>query len=144
MSLTKHNPVFPDLQRWLDDFWPGDKLFGDRSFTKDLFPAVNVKDKETTYEIELTAPGLKKEDFKIHVEHGVLSISSESKKEEEEKNENFTRKEFSYSAFSRSFRLPDNVKEEDVQAKYENGLLKLTLNKKQVEAAPTKKQIEVK
>ena len=143
MSLLKNNPAFPNLKGWMDDFWHSDKLFSDRLFSKDLFPAVNVKDKEQTYEIELTAPGLKKEDFTIHVENGVLHISSETKKEEEEKNEKFTRKEFSYSSFSRAFSLPENVKEEDVQAKYENGLLKVTLSKKQVEAAPSKKQIEV-
>lgn len=141
MSLTK-NPQFPSLKSWMDDFWNTDKFFSDRFATKDLFSAVNVKDRENTYEIELTAPGLKKEDFKIHVENGVLSISCETKKEEEEKNEKFTRKEFSYSAFSRSFSVPENVADEDVEARYENGLLRLTLKKKAVEA-PKKKQIEV-
>lgn len=141
MSLIK-NPQFPSLKSWMDDFWNTDKLFSDRFTTRELFPAVNVKDRENTYEIELTAPGLKKEDFKIHVENGVLTISSETKKEEEEKNEKFTRKEFSYSAFSRSFSVPENVADEDVKAHYENGLLRLTLKKKALET-PRKKQIEV-
>jgi HSP20 family protein len=110
--------------------------------SKDLFPAVNVKDRESSYEIELTAPGLRKEDFNIHIENGVLTISSESSKEEEEKNEKFTRKEFRYNAFSRSFSLPDNAKEDDLKALYENGLLKVTIAKKQIES-PKRKQIEV-
>lgn len=142
MSIIKSNPNFPGLPSWMDDFWNTDRLFSDRFFTKELLPAVNVKEKDDSFEIELTAPGLKKEDFNINIENRMLTISSETKKEEEEKNEKFTRKEFNYSAFSRSFSLPDNVTEDDLSARYENGLLKITLAKKQLEA-PKKKEIAI-
>ena len=143
MSLLKNTNSFPSLRSWMDDFWNTDKVFNDPFFSKELMPAVNVKEKDTSYEIELTAPGLKKEDFKLHVENGVLTISSETRKEEEEKNEKFTRKEFSYQSFSRSFNLPENAKLDDIQAKYENGLLLVSLPKKQIVAAPQKKHIEI-
>jgi HSP20 family protein len=142
MAGTLKKNELPSIMNWMDDFWNSDRFFGDRLVSKDLFPAVNVKDRESSYEIELTAPGLRKEDFNIHIENGVLSISSESSKEEEEKNEKFTRKEFQYNAFSRSFSLPDNAKEDDLKALYENGLLKVTIAKKQIES-PKRKQIEV-
>lgn len=142
MAILKNPAAFPAIANWMDDFWNTDKLFNDHFFAKELFPAVNVKEKDDSFEIEMTAPGLKKEDFKIQIENGVLNISSETRREEEEKNEKFTRKEFNYSSFSRSFSLPENVTEEDLAAKYENGLLKIKLAKKQVEM-PKKKQIEV-
>lgn len=142
MAIMKNAAAFPSFANWMDDFWNTDRLFNDQFFTKELFPAVNVKEKDDSFEIEMTAPGLKKEDFKIQIENGVLNISSETKREEEEKNEKFTRKEFNYSSFSRSFSLPENVSQENLAAKYENGLLKITLAKKQVEM-PKKKQIEV-
>jgi HSP20 family protein len=142
MAGTLKKNELPSIMNWMDDFWNSDRFFGDRLVSKDLFPAVNVKDRESSYEIELTAPGLRKEDFNIHIENGVLTISSESSKEEEEKNEKFTRKEFRYNAFSRSFSLPDNAKEDDLKALYENGLLKVTIAKKQIES-PKRKQIEV-
>lgn len=142
MSIIKSNSNFQGLSSWMDDFWNTDRLFSDRFFSKELMPAVNVKERDDSFEIELTAPGLKKEDFKINIENRMLMISSETKKEEEEKNEKFTRKEFNYSAFSRSFSLPENVTEDDLSAKYENGLLKITLAKKQLEA-PKKKEIAI-
>ena len=143
MSQVKSNVSLPRFGTWLDDLWNADRFFNDRSFSKELVPAVNVKEKEGSFEVELTAPGLKKDDFKVHVEHGVLTVSCEMQKEEEEKLEKFTRKEFHYNAFSRSFSLPDNVEEDGLQACYENGLLKISLAKR---VAPTvkKKEIEVK
>ena len=142
MSLIKRSSSFPSVNTWMDDLWNSDRFFSDRLFSKELIPAVNVKENDQSFLIEMTAPGLKKEDFKIHVENGVLTISCGSNKEEDEKNEVFTRKEFHYNSFSRSFSLPDNVSDEDLKANYENGLLKVTLLKKEIEA-PRKKQIEV-
>ncbi|MBP6009854.1 MAG: Hsp20/alpha crystallin family protein [Bacteroidia bacterium] len=98
-------------------------------------PAVNVKDGKDQYEIEVAAPGLKKEDFKIRVEHGILTISSEQKSEKESKEGEYTRREFNYQSFSRSFALPQDVKEEDIQASYADGILKLLVAKKQTVTA---------
>ncbi|MEO1785306.1 Hsp20/alpha crystallin family protein [Thermodesulfobium sp. 4217-1] len=93
-------------------------------------PAIDVFEKEGNIEIELEAPGIKEEDLKIKIEDGMLIISGERKFEKEDKKENYYRMERSYGSFSRSFSLPDNVERDKIGAKYENGLLKITLPKK--------------
>jgi len=125
----------------MEDFWNTENWFG-KSLAGDNVPAVNIKDLEKVYDIEVAAPGFQKEDFKVGLEHGTLSISAESKKENKEEDEHFTRKEFSYSSFNRSFTLPEDVKEDNIKAKYENGLLHLTLEKAAPNQAP-KKSIQI-
>lgn len=145
MSLIKRSewPVLTSPTTWLTDFF--DNRFFDSDWLRNQsLPAVNVKETDSTYEIEMAAPGLEKKDFNITTDNGVLTISSEKEEETEKKEKNYTRKEFSYSSFTRSFTLPENVKEEDIKATYENGLLKLILNKKQVGTMKMKKAIEVK
>jgi HSP20 family protein len=121
-------------------------LFDD-FFTKDLFdwnnanfsmqgtslPAVNVKETADTFEVEMAAPGMKKEDFKVELNNNVLTISSEKRDEREEKeNEKYTRKEFSYQSFQRSFTLAkEAVDADNIQAKYDNGVLRLTIPKRE-------------
>ena len=126
---------FPAMRSLLSDFFETDKLGFDDYFRKDWMPAVNVKDGKDQYGIEVAAPGLKKEDFKIRVEHGILTISSEQKSEKESKEGEYTRREFNYQSFSRSFALPQDVKEEDIQASYADGILKLLVAKKQTVTA---------
>jgi HSP20 family protein len=94
-------------------------------------PAVNITEKKDNYELSLAAPGLKKEDFKINVEGNMLTISSEKEERKEEKDEMVTRKEYNYTSFSRSFTLPEDVKQEAIDAKYENGVLVLALPRKE-------------
>jgi HSP20 family protein len=106
-------------------------------------PAANVKESAEKFQIELAAPGMQKTDFVIRVEEGVLIISSEKKKEEVTENEKFTRKEFSYHAFSRSFAIPENVDEDAIKAAYENGILSVELPKKTVETKENKRQIVI-
>jgi HSP20 family protein len=107
-------------------------------------PAVNIRETDKDFEISLAAPGLSRKDFDVSVDDNrVLTISSEKKEEKETKEKNYTRQEFSYSSFSRSFALPENVKEDDVNAKYEDGVLKVTLMKKAIPAQKAKKAIEV-
>ncbi|GAB3251512.1 Hsp20/alpha crystallin family protein [Larkinella harenae] len=89
----------------------------------------NIKEDETAYHIELAAPGLKKEDFSINLNNNQLTISAKQEHTDEEKTENFTRKEFSYSSFERSFRLPKNINSEQIQAAYVDGILKIELPK---------------
>jgi len=130
-------------ERWLTD------LFDDRFFDADWLrkiqevPAVNVMEKEKEFEIQMAAPGLTKKDFNITIENGVLTIFVEKEIENEEKDKNFTRKEYNYTNFSRSFTLPESVKTEKVDAFYENGILKLVLPK-EVEAKVKPKAIEVR
>ena len=140
MSLIKtangHTPGFRSL---LSNFFDNDYLLENSLFRKDGSPAVNVMENENNYEIDVAAPGLKKEDFKIEVENGILTISAERKTEHESKDNRFTRREFSYSSFSRSFALPENTDENAIEAKYNDGILKLTINKTQPE--PSKKKV---
>ena len=94
-------------------------------------PPINIKDQEKTLELELAAPGLSKDDFKITLDNGILTISSEKEQNKEEEENGFVRKEFSYNSFSRSFSLPENVDEDkEVKATYNNGILKLTIDKR--------------
>lgn len=145
MSLIKKTD-WPSLLNGpvLSDFFDNDRFFDADWLRKQSVPAVNVKETEKSFEIELAAPGLTKKDFEISVDNGMLTISSEKKEEKEEKEKNYTRKEFSYSSFSRSFTLPENVNEEDVKAYYEDGILKLHVAKKAIGTSKPKKAIEVR
>ena len=137
MTLIKSNFPWNDLSDLFDDRW-----LKTRFANGDWSPAVNVIDNANNYEIEVAAPGIKKEDFKVHIEKGLLTISGQTDNEKEEKNKNYTRKEFSSKSFTRSFTLPENINEEAVNAKYDNGVLKLTLTKK-IKVDPKKKEISV-
>ncbi len=92
-------------------------------------PAVNIKESENNFEIDLAAPGLKKEDFQIKLEKNILTISSKKEVEKNENEPNFMRKEFSFGSFCRSFSLPESVDSENIKASHENGILKLELPK---------------
>jgi HSP20 family protein len=98
-------------------------------------PAANIKETEEKFIIELVAPGFKKEDFKVELHERNLNISAEVKSETEEKNEVSHRKEYNFNSFSRSFRLPNSIEGENIEAVYENGVLNLFLPKKE-EAKP--------
>jgi HSP20 family protein len=106
------------------------------------FPSVNLKESDNSFEIEIAAPGLNKKDFNIEVDDGVLTISSESKEEKSEENINYSRKEFSFSSFSRSFNLPESVDADKIGAKYENGILMVDIPKKE-EAKEKRRLIEI-
>ena len=132
-------------------FLPG---FDDDDFLKDFFdfegnpsvPEVNVREKQDEYVIELAAPGLNKKDFNVNVQNNVLVISSEKEDKDEKKdeNDNFLRREFSYSSFQRSFSLPEGVKPDDINAKHENGVLYVSIPKKDELKQQPSKQIEIK
>ncbi|MDJ1472268.1 Hsp20/alpha crystallin family protein [Cytophagaceae bacterium DM2B3-1] len=92
-------------------------------------PAVNVHENETGYTLEVAAPGQQKENFNINLDGRVLTISSEQKEEKKEENGKWTRKEFNYSSFKRSFTLPENVNAENIEATYENGVLVVVVPK---------------
>lgn len=145
MSLIKRTD-WPLLGNgaWLSDFFDTDRFFDSDLLKKQSLPAVNVKEGEKTFDIEVAAPGLNKKDFKISSENGVLTISSEKQEEREEKEKDYTRKEFSYSSFSRSFSLPENANEDDIKANYEDGILRLSIAKKVINPVKTRRAIEVK
>jgi HSP20 family protein len=106
-------------------------------------PSANIQETSDKYIVELSAPGLKKDDFKIDLEDGYLTIRSEKEEEKKDEDRNFRRREFSYSSFTRSFALPDNVLEDKIDAKYNDGILQVTVPKKEVAVKKPKKEIKV-
>ena len=114
----------------------GDDFFG-KDFLSTFFsdgadysvPAVNIKENENNFEIDLAAPGVNKEDFSINLEKNILTISSGKEVDKEEKGENFMRKEFGFASFTRSFSVPESVNTERIKASHKNGILKIELPK---------------
>jgi HSP20 family protein len=145
MTLVKKSD-WPSLinNSLLSDFFDGERFFDSDWLRKQSVPAANVKENETHFEIEVAAPGLSKKDFKVTAENGMLKISSERQEQKEEKEKDYTRREFSYSSFCRSFTLPENVNEDDVKATYEDGILKLRVAKKVIGQPKAKKAIDVR
>lgn len=146
MTLVKFNrptlglqssPMFSDL---IENFFRNDFL--SKEFAG-FVPAVNISESEKAFHIELSAPGFSKGDFKIAIEKDVLSISAEHKTEKSEEDKNYTRKEFSYGSFKRSFTLPQTVDVERVEAKYEDGILKLNVSKKEQTKISSVKEVVV-
>jgi HSP20 family protein len=121
--------IFEDFFKPWNEFFdvPGGRLFN-RVMN---VPGVNVMEFKDDYRIEIAVPGLKKEDFKIEVEANLLTISAEKEIQFEEKFEKFTRQEFNYTNFSRTFTLPEYVVNENILAKYEDGVLRIVLPKKE-------------
>ncbi len=105
-----------------------------KTFREDVlsFPPVNIVEKEAQYFVELAAPGLEKKDFNLKLEANILTISAEKKEQSTEENSKSIRREFSYRAFRRSFTLDEKIDAENITAKYENGILKLELPKKEI------------
>ncbi|MGK9128188.1 Hsp20/alpha crystallin family protein [Olivibacter sp. SA151] len=121
-----------------------DNLFNDgsgRSLSK--FPAVNVSESAEGFHVEFAVPGFSKEDFKISVEKDVLAVSGEHKAESLDEAKQYSRKEFSYSSFKRSFTLPESVDVNKIEANFKDGVLTLTVAKKE-EVKPVVKEISVK
>jgi len=145
MTQLKNNGtgLFPAIT----DFFESDKWISPERIFRNLShssPAANVNETDKEYQIELAIPGFKKDEVKINLENEVLSISAESKTEKEEKTKKYTRKEFSYGSFSRSFQLPKAANADKIQAKYEDGLLKLDIPKKEEAISKSaKKEIKI-
>ncbi|GAB4327304.1 MAG: Hsp20/alpha crystallin family protein [Bacteroidales bacterium] len=140
MALVKRNenlwPWFPSL---IDNLFSRDLMDWSNlnfSATNTTLPAVNIRETKDDFLIEVAAPGMDKKDFKINLENDQLVISSERKEENEEKDDNYTRREFSYQSFTRTFSLPENLVDADkISAKYVDGILKIQVPKKE-EAKP--------
>src|SRR5690606_16948968 len=128
-ALSKVKEMLPTA---FDDFFkPWNEWFEGGLLQRPLnVPAVNVTEEDDSYSVTMAAPGMKKGDFNIDVNGNMITISAEAKEEKEESKKKYTRKEYSYSSFSRSFTLPENVKKEKIAARYDNGILTLTLPKK--------------
>ena len=135
--IRKQNPFFPSL---VDELFNQDRRVKTSSISSTT-PAVNIIEQDTQFLIELAAPGNKKEDFEIEIEDGILSISSSSNKEDNtSEKETFTRHEFSYNSFRRSFTIPESVDVSSIEATYNEGVLLIKLLKLE-EALPQPKKL---
>lgn len=148
--LTKRGETLPStfLPSTFDDFLrPWNEWFNDENImTRNLnMPAVNIMETKDDFNVSLAVPGMKKEDFNIDLDGNMLTISCEKEEKKEEKEAKYTRKEYNYSSFSRSFTLPEGVNQEKIDAHYEDGILKMTLPKKEeVKKLTSSKHISVK
>ena len=141
MTLVPRSNFF-DIDKLFDDFYAPIKREGSNlgSF---FTPRVDIKERDDHYEITAELPGVNKEDLHLHLEDGVLTIEAETRQEDEEKAEGkVIRQERRYGKYSRSFSLGDSVKDEDIAASFNNGILTVTAPKV-TEAAPQKRRIEV-
>lgn len=144
-ELSKRIDQSPSI--WDEFFKPwGDWLSNGGPIAKmNLIPAVNITDNKDEYQLSLAAPGLNKKDFNIDIEGNMLTISCEKEDSKEVKEKRYTRKEYNYSSFTRSFNIPDEVVKDKIEATYTDGLLKLTLPKKEdAKKEAVTKQVQVK
>jgi HSP20 family protein len=141
-SLVKKDNFFPLI---LDDFLKPWNSWSNSDFEKRFsVPGVNITENKDDYKINIAVPGLNKNDFKIDVDGNLLTISAEKEEKKDEKEKKFTRREYNYSSFSRTFTLPAGVNADKIDATYENGELKLSLPKKEDAKKSAIKSISVK
>ena len=146
MTLVKFNErngrdlVSPGFNDVFESIF-NDSFISDRMISR--VPAVNICESDGHYHIELGAPGLKKEDFKIDLDRNMLNISVDKKSEETENNKKYNRREYSYTSFVRSFALPDSADEGNIEAEYTDGVLKINVAKKE-ESKMASRHIDIK
>lgn len=131
MTLMKRsNDLFPTF---FDDFLGRDWFFNNELTQRTTMPSVNIKEDENGYAVEMAAPGMNKKDFKVELDNDILTISCEKEVENEAKDDKgrYTKQEFNYQSFSRSFTLPNTVEAEKIEAKYADGILRLSIPKKE-------------
>jgi HSP20 family protein len=126
----------------MNEFFKPDWLGGSENYAATL-PAVNIKEDEMGYSLDLAIPGKNREDFNVEIDKDVLTISMEAKSKDEKTEENYTRKEFSYTSFKRSFTLPKTVDSEKIKATYKDGILSFNLPKKDEALSKPKRMIEI-
>ena len=148
MSITKWNNGNAGLTNLFDDFFSRDVWnwgLANHSATNTTLPAVNIRETAENFEVEMAAPGMNKEDFRVELEGNQLRIGSEKQSRNEAKEgERYTRREFSYQSFQRSFTLPKDVVDVDqIHAKYENGVLHLLIPKKEEAKQKAPRMIEI-
>lgn len=153
MALIKrnrngNNDWFPSMTNWFDDLMTRDMFdWSNANFssTGTTLPAVNIKETNDQFTVEVAAPGMRKEDFKIELDNNLLTITSERKDEHVEKEgEKYSKREFSYQSFQRSFTLPQGlVKEDKIEAKYKDGVLHLLIPKTEEARKKAPKTIEI-
>ena len=146
MTLVKFNPqktnagLMPGFNDVFQNFF-NDSFLADRIVTR--VPAANISETADHFHIELAAPGLKKDDFKLQLDDHVLNISVEQQLQDNQPGKTYSKREYSYSSFVRSFTLPESADEQQIDARYENGVLLIDIAKKE-EAKSVRRQIAIK
>lgn len=142
-ALSRLSERMPSV---FDDFFKPWNEWFDSGFSGRVMnvPAVNITEQKDQYLVSLAAPGMKKDDFNIDVDGNMLTISSQKEESKEDKDKRYTRREYSYSSFSRSFTLPDEVNKEKIDARYEDGVLKISLPRYEEAKKTSAKHIAVK
>lgn len=143
MSLIKLNRRFPLFDQMFPDILDTDRLLNEDLILKDNWiPAINVKENKENFEIEVAAPGFSKKNFEVTITDDVLTISAENKKMKDETEEEYSRKEFYYNSFKRSFTLPKSIDfSKKIKAKYDNGVLRVHLEKLEILKSDEHKKI---
>ncbi|WP_289054426.1 Hsp20/alpha crystallin family protein [Carboxylicivirga marina] len=136
----KNSTFYPG---WADNFFASPMWPNEESNVGISVPAVNVNEDENQFNIEVAAPGMEKKDFKLDLNHNVLTISSEKMEKKESDNKKITRREFSYTSFNRSFTLPNSVQEDGIKASYKDGILNISIPKKEEAKEKGPKHIEI-
>ncbi len=131
MNLIKRNSFIPSSTSLFDDFFSRDLFDWSKSEGNGLVPRVNIKENNDGFSVDIAAPGMKKEDFQVELDNDMLTVSSEVSQNQEGKDERYTRKEFSYHAFRRSFYLPNTVEVDEINATYKDGILNLWIPKRE-------------
>jgi HSP20 family protein len=145
MTLVKFNPdknknaLIPGFDNVFESIF-NDTFFNERIISR--VPATNISESENHFHVELAVPGLKKEDFKLNLDRNILTVSVE-KQAEQNVQKNYSKREYAYSSFVRSFTLPDSVNAEKIEASYNDGVLAIDLPKRE-ESKSVRKQIEIK
>lgn len=141
LPVMRKRVLFPTFN---DNFYGRNSLSSFFSDGADYsVPAVNIKENDKNFEIEVAAPGLNKGDFKINIEKNILTVSSEKEVNEETEKENFMRKEFGYNSFTRSFSIPETIDMENIKASHKNGILKIELPKQEEAKLKHKQEIKI-
>ena len=125
---------------YMPNLFDDDFMMSNRSSS---MPAVNIREDDKNYVLDLAVPGIDKKDLKIDINEDVLTISSESKNETEENKDGYKRKEFSYSSFCRSFYIPENVNRDKIEANYKDGVLNVALPKQEEEKNKITRQVKI-
>ncbi|AYL97361.1 Hsp20/alpha crystallin family protein [Mucilaginibacter celer] len=146
MTLVKFNPaknngsLMPGFNDVFDSIF-NDTFFNDRLTSR--VPAANISETEDHYHVELAAPGLKKEDFKLSLDRNVLNVSVDQQSQNNDNHKNYSKREYSYTSWVRSFTLPESANPDNIEATYTNGVLNIDIAKRE-EAKIVRRQIEIK
>ena len=148
MSIIRRNDLFPAMNSMFDDLLTKDLWnwgLSNNSNTNTTIPAVNIRETNDNFEVEMAAPGMRKEDFRVELDGNMLTINSEREdRQEQSEGERYSRREFSYQSFQRTFQLPKDVVDSDrIEARYENGVLHLVIPKKETAKQKPPRQINI-